>query len=111
MNLTNIQKDNYLNLLNSSSEMLENTFEEVNEITIFNFLEIKEFITGQIKEISGTGNYEELDGNERLNEIFTKGDIYQPITIKMPTETNNKNNKKMKLTLKKVKQSINIINY
>ena len=103
MNLTNIQKDNYLNLLNSSSEMLENTFEEVNEITIFNFLEIKEFITGQIKEISGSGNYEELDGNERLNEIFTKGDIYQPITIKMPTETNNKNNKKNEINLKKSK--------
>ena len=103
MNLTTIQKDNYLNLLNSSSDMLEKTFEEVNEKTVLNFLELKEFITGQIKEISGSENYEELDWNERLNEIYTNRDLYQPISIKMPNGTNNINNKKNDINLSKSK--------
>ena len=38
INLTSIQTDNYINLLDNSSLLLQKTFEEVNNIIIFDFL-------------------------------------------------------------------------
>ena len=90
LNLTELQTNNYINILTNSSEMLGKTFEEINKKIIFNFLELKDFITGQIREIKGANDYEEIDGNERLNNLYNSGYFYQPIEINFSNDTNKK---------------------
>ena len=84
INLTNIQIRNYLALLNNSSEMLDMTFKEANQIIIVDFNVLKEMIIGQITEMKNMKEKnEETDGNERLYNLYNKGDFYQPIGIKI----------------------------
>ena len=51
MNLTSNQIDNFINLLENSSEVLNKTYDEVNQKILFDFYELKELITSQIGEI------------------------------------------------------------
>ena len=79
VNLTNIQLDNYLNLLSNSSIMLEKTYNESNQIIINDYNLIKEFITGQIQEINKINEVEKVDENNLLLDFFKNKDVYQPI--------------------------------
>lgn len=112
INLTNNQIKNYLSLLNNSSEMLDMTFKEVNQIIIVSFNILKEMITGQITEMKNMKEKnEEIDGNERLYNLYNKEDFYQPIGIKI---MNNKNDTKKNNNLKKsqtITKNYNLLKY
>ena len=83
MNLTSNQIDNFINLLENSSEVLNKTYDEVNQKILFDFYELKELITSQIGEIKKKSpiNKENIDANEKLNDLFKNKNIYQPIGI------------------------------
>ena len=95
INLTSNQTENYLYLLPNSSEMLDMAYHEAKQMIIVDFNILKELITGQITEIKNiVEKNEEIIGNERLNDLFSKKYFYQPINIKI---SKNKNDAKQKI--------------
>ena len=90
--LTSNQNSNYRNLLDKSSKLLQDAFEEVDKKIIYNFIILKEFIIGQIKEINGINYNEETDGNKRHKDVFNNGYLYQPIKINNMKGSNNNQN-------------------
>ena len=93
LNLTSLQSDNYLNLLSNSSEMLNMTFNEINQKIIFDFELIKDYIAGQTTDMDNfREKNEKIDGNEIFYNLFREGNLYQPIEINKINNLNFANN-------------------
>ena len=90
--LTSYQHDIYKYLLDNSTQLLQDAFDEVDKKIIYNFIMLKEFILAQIEEITGTNNHEEIDGNKRHKDVFNNGYLYKPITINNMKGSNNNQN-------------------
>ena len=112
LNLTSNLTQNYLLLLENSSETLDITFKDVNQIIIVDFEVLKELITGQITEMKNIKEKnEEIEGNERLYELFSKGDFYQPIGIKFSNFSNDIKNPINLTKSKTITQYYNLLKY
>ena len=93
LNLISIQSDNYINLLSNSSEMLNMTYNEINQKIVFDFEVIKEYITSQTTEMDNfKEKNEKIDGNEIFYNLFKEGNLYQPIEINKINNLNFSNN-------------------
>ena len=99
------QIDNYIYLIENSSKILDKTFNEANQKILFDFYELKELITSQIRAINSVNKNETFDGNEKLLDLFKNKDIYQPIGINIV----NNNDSKINLTKSKTVSKYRII--
>ena len=112
LNLTSLQTDNYLNLLSNSSEMLHMTFNEINRKIIFDFEVIKDYITSQTTEMDNFKEKNEtIEGNEIFYNLFSEGNLYQPIEINKIDNINFTNDNSNDTITINIENSKTIIKY
>ena len=104
MNLIPPQIDNYIYLIENSSEILDKTYEEVKNKILLDYYVLKELIIGQIKENKKGNKNEIVEAKGKVYDFFKNEDIYRPIGINILNNTEkNINLEKSKTIIKNQK--------
>ena len=104
MNLIPPQIDNYIYLIENSSEILDKTYEEVKNKILLDYYVLKELIIGQIQENKKGNKNEIVEAKGKVYDFFKNEDIYRPIGINILNNTEkNINLEKSKTIIKNQK--------